>query len=340
MLYTCRACGRGFDFGEAVSFCPFCGAAYQASAPAPRETTMRIVIGSDSERTVQEKYWQLTRGEIFALRTTWSAKIPNLRSFDRARIRVPWSDFSSRRCTSSAELARRCDRLMTKIGGYLQANQSAQPRIPTVNLQQQTERIDALGMAMEKALGQPVSPRPVFTFTSPEPAKKTEESPESWRKLWETVESVKPRLYALSREYGLFAVRPPQSEWIEEDDEEDDEEKNILNPEKLSADLLRLSKQPYDPLFDDDCGEFTVLFWKSVEQLAPAVNRICGLTAQIAQECAKLNALGDYMNAWQDGLRLTLDRVYQAQQENMLTVYSRAQQVLQDAQAQPDDSGK
>ena len=84
-------------------------------------------------------------------------------------------------------------------------------------------------------------------------------------------------------------------------------------------------------VFDDICG---------VEQLAPAVNRICGLTALIAQEHAKISALGDYMNAWQEGLRLTLDRVYQAQREDMLTVYTRAQQVLQDAAARPDNSGE
>ena len=46
------------------------------------------------------------------------------------------------------------------------------------------------------------------------------------------------------------------------------------------------------------------------------------------------------MNAWQEGLRLTLDRVYQAQREDMLTVYTRAQQVLQDAAARPDNSGE
>ena len=340
MLYSCKACGRGFDSSEGILFCPFCGTAYQDSAPAQQETTTRIVIGSDSERTVQEKYWELTRGEIFELRIAWSAKIPDLRDFDRARIRVPWWDFSSRRCTSNAELARRCDQLLAKIGEYLQSKQPVRPRLPIVDLPQQIEYIDATCSAMEKALGQPVSPRPVFAYTPPEPAQKTEESPEPWRKLWETVESVKPRLYALSGEYGLFAVRPPQAEWIKENDEEDDEELPILNPEKLSADLLRLSKQPYDPLFDDDCGEFSQLFWKSVEQLAPAVNRICGLTALIAQEHAKISALGDYMNAWQERLRLTLDRVYQAQREDMLTVYTRAQQVLQDAAARPDNSGE
>lgn len=57
--------GRGFDSSEGILFCPFCGTAYQDSAPAQQETTTRIVIGSDSERTVQEKYWELTRGEIF-----------------------------------------------------------------------------------------------------------------------------------------------------------------------------------------------------------------------------------------------------------------------------------
>ena len=144
MLYSCKACGRGFDSSEGILFCPFCGTAYQDSAPAQQETTTRIVIGSDSERTVQEKYWELTRGEIFELRIAWSAKIPDLRDFDRARIRVPWWDFSSRRCTSNAELARRCDQLLAKIGEYLQSKQPVRPRLPIVDLPQQIEYLSLI----------------------------------------------------------------------------------------------------------------------------------------------------------------------------------------------------
>ena len=66
MIYQCKRCGRDFTCDMQLSFCPFCGTAYfaSASAPAPVSVTQRIVIGSDGERTVQEKYWRESRQMI------------------------------------------------------------------------------------------------------------------------------------------------------------------------------------------------------------------------------------------------------------------------------------
>ena len=55
--YLCSRCGRVFSHEETLSFCPFCGTAYSQAAQ-PIQTATRIVISSDSERTVQEKYWR------------------------------------------------------------------------------------------------------------------------------------------------------------------------------------------------------------------------------------------------------------------------------------------
>ena len=66
MIYQCKRCGRDFACDMQLSFCPFCGTAYfaSASAPAPAPVTQRIVIGSDGERTVQDKYWRESRQMI------------------------------------------------------------------------------------------------------------------------------------------------------------------------------------------------------------------------------------------------------------------------------------
>lgn len=70
MAYECRKCGRTFIYDELVSFCPFCGQAYNSMGQ--NEMSMRISIGSDSERTVQEKYWRLTRQALeSALADLW-----------------------------------------------------------------------------------------------------------------------------------------------------------------------------------------------------------------------------------------------------------------------------
>lgn len=64
MRYVCSGCGRGLEMNEELSFCPFCGEAYQASARPVQTAAMRIVVGSDSEKTIQEKYWNRTRAAV------------------------------------------------------------------------------------------------------------------------------------------------------------------------------------------------------------------------------------------------------------------------------------
>lgn len=64
MNYSCAKCGRAFACEETISFCPFCGQAYLAAGHGEQAVTQRIVIGSDSERTVQEKYWKSAQAAI------------------------------------------------------------------------------------------------------------------------------------------------------------------------------------------------------------------------------------------------------------------------------------
>lgn len=64
MNYSCSSCGRAFICDETISFCPFCGRAYAAAGVQASAATQRIVIGSDSERTVQEKYWKKAQAEV------------------------------------------------------------------------------------------------------------------------------------------------------------------------------------------------------------------------------------------------------------------------------------
>lgn len=80
MKYICLKCGRGLEIDEDISYCPFCGNAYQLAASAPQ--AMQIVIGSDSERTIQEKYWKRTREAMTSVLFRLSASLPH---FSKAR---------------------------------------------------------------------------------------------------------------------------------------------------------------------------------------------------------------------------------------------------------------
>lgn len=64
MNYSCSRCGRTFICDETISFCPFCGQAYAAASVGAGVVMQRIVISSDSERIVQEKYWRRAQSNL------------------------------------------------------------------------------------------------------------------------------------------------------------------------------------------------------------------------------------------------------------------------------------
>lgn len=76
MRYVCSRCGRGLEMNEELSFCPFCGEAYQASARPVQTAAMRIVVGSNSEKTIQEKYWNRTRAAVNDTLNRLGASLP------------------------------------------------------------------------------------------------------------------------------------------------------------------------------------------------------------------------------------------------------------------------
>lgn len=76
MKFVCSNCGRSMEFAEELSFCPFCGNAYGNFAKAPQTAVNRIVIGSDSERTIQEKYWKQTHSAVFDALNALKASLP------------------------------------------------------------------------------------------------------------------------------------------------------------------------------------------------------------------------------------------------------------------------
>lgn len=115
MSYSCKKCGRAFDCEERISFCPFCGAAYAAAAALGMPPTTRIVIGSDSERTVQEQYWRMAHRTILGTLVLLEKRIPDDWEYEREQLDLETWQHEQKKCSSVAQFKWECETLLHKI---------------------------------------------------------------------------------------------------------------------------------------------------------------------------------------------------------------------------------
>ena len=142
MDYSCPKCSRVFSCAEAISFCPFCGTAYASAPGASAVSTTRIVIGSDSERAVQEKYWNLTHAEISLVLSALEGRLPSHEEYTLRQLNVRGWLISQSKRSSTAQFRGGCDAFLAEITQAFQSGPSAEPAVPPID-------IDQMGKAMD-----------------------------------------------------------------------------------------------------------------------------------------------------------------------------------------------
>ena len=128
MEYNCMKCGRSFICEDTISFCPFCGQAYKSESVASSVPVQKIIIASDSERSIQEKYWKMTQASISAaLRRLWheTPRFVPEREEDEDEIKTPEKykiiplnirDFVSlKQCTSMASFRKKLEEYVSAL---------------------------------------------------------------------------------------------------------------------------------------------------------------------------------------------------------------------------------
>lgn len=314
MNYTCRNCGRTLGCEESIFFCPFCGAAY-ASGQAP-ET--RIVIAADGGRTVQEQYWYSARGAILETLGWLRTLIPGWDDdSDQAFDLEDWCDQQSS-CASAAQFKRRCDALIKSIAETLRSGNVEKTVEPT-DIQSIAAQLALTGNRLAEAIGEGAALNPPELSYSPVSDAPRAQSADAWEPLFQAVEHVLPRLYAVIDEYGLYAARSALKKLPEKCPKRD--------LQALGKRLCALAEADFDPLFGESCDEFASAFWESVQQLANLANISAALPEQDQNERAKRDALNDYIVKWKDELTMSLDRAYQSGKIDMLAVYEKASQI-------------
>lgn len=325
MTYSCGRCGKMFCCEESISYCPFCGAAYGASQSKDASPVTRIVIGSDSERTVQERYWQMARGAIAGTMMQLESWLPDSEDYPQAELDLDSWWEKQRKCSSTAQFKRQCEVLLRRIEKLLQTEKVDRECKP-IDIQTISDEIERTGDCMAKAVGEMGSfERPVLAYTpievtEEEKGEKNKQLPCEWKPLFQTVMNVKSRFFTILDEYGLFIA-----ESIPDASSHRKECANDLL--KRSEILQALADRPHDPLFDEDCSDFVEVFWESVCELIKIANAQNALPTRDKNECAKIDALNAYAEQWGHALNMALDRAYQSQKEDMMEMYEKLYQI-------------
>lgn len=323
MVYQCNRCGRSFDCDETISFCPFCGTAY-ATQNTPVQSAARIVIGSDSERTVQEKYWRKTRETIYWLFVSLMDKIPDEDDYEDRELDLnEWME-RQRKCRSVSQFKQYCDAFLRKITSALYNESAKDEEQQPIDVDGIGSNISKTGTSLAEALGIAYLPGelPELTYEPAPVQEKSADMPcisDAYRQLMQAVEEVKPVLYSILDENGVFVALSVLGNLSTE-------EAAKHKPMDLCAQLRELSKKDYDPLFGEEYDDFVQVFWESVLMLADVVNNALALPELDENELAKIQALQTYMLEWREVLNVMLDQVYQSQQEDMIGVYQKIEQ--------------
>lgn len=326
MTYQCNRCGRAFSCNETISFCPFCGTAYAMQSVVQPPVTTRIVIGSDSERTVQEKYWRMSRLEINRVLSMLDDQIPDEDQYEDLQLDLDEWLTSQKRCRSTTQFKQHCDAFLGKIASFLQSAATTEAEQAPIDIDSISKEIERTCLSLSEALGHSYmsGELPVLSYEAI-PVNRPKEHgtlriSEAYHQLFQAVEAVKPTLYAILDENGIFVALSVLGNLSPEDAVK-------RKPIDLSAQLRQLAEKDYDPLFGEEYDDFVQAFWEAILRLAYVINNALALPELDENEIAKIAALQSYLSDWQNVMNVMLDQIYQSQQQDMVGVYQRLHQL-------------
>ena len=346
MEYICKNCYRTFVYNQDVAFCPFCGHAYNLITTPQQinQVVTRVIIGSDSEKTIQEKYWKESQNTIRRIISMLFYQLPDL--FDvnsgmgEISIDIPSSmqyfcagnTISGFKELFSNYLDRLVDGFDTKNCPTSQIQQKTETKYQLINIKQEEQTIKQICSDIIDLIGGSLPTQiipQVEVVVCPKEEKKeynvrNKGNNEKNRELIKAVISNRQQILAIIEGYSTYIIKEINS--IDEEDME------LLDPDELALKLRSLSEKDYDYLFGDDPREYIQTYWDAVVYLAYVSNDIrrksdVGRAYEEnerieAQEGKKIEVLRQYISEWNSVITVQLDEVYQ-RQDDMVSIYKK-----------------
>ena len=349
MDYFCNNCKKKYGFDIEVKYCPFCGKSYQAEDFQVKPDTLRIVISSDGERTIENLYWDESKDCLSKIKENMQSR--------------------------SSELGERVLRILgyipipEEIGEYISAGESE----PSVRIKNYIRKIEKIFEEIEKNPEQFV----VKAVQAQDLINKerttiinTCKKVMSVLRFEEQIDFENHSLRKKEEEFSEDTIRlnrydyPKYNHLLQVIHDSIEKIRNIINddangfnipyaeslpkeeaeecdPNTLSRELVELSEIDYDFIFGESPDQFILKFWDCIIYLAYIANEM--LDDQYVKACTEIStnsyeekmdceiaALIDAVSGFSKKMDIQLDKLYRSQSADMLDVQLSLSKILED----------
>lgn len=390
MNYQCMRCNKSFSCDENLLFCPFCGNAYQATAVAPQVVTQRIVIGSDSERTIQEKYWKEAQTATNRILRNLKFSLPRYKEerpedensiipkeYDEKELRIS-SFIALGHVTSAGEFKAKLNRYLKDLQKKFEIKSKIHHNLQrairenralalgeklldrykvadfedqyTVRITQEEEYINNICLSLAEAMHCHASKEmiPALAYDPDnvnwagydEPEEDEEagyslpESLSEYARLLEVLMEVSASLLKIVEENSTF-ILSSFSDAIENLDEDE-----AFIPSDYIPQLNELAHEDYDPIFGKTPDEFLIVFAEAVYRLSWFIENLPSYQDWLYRcpeentlffnqllDDYKIRCLRDLIDRWSSKLSQELDKTYQEQRLDMISLSQAIEQI-------------
>ena len=346
MEFLCRTCGKKAFYETEIMFCPFCGAGYSLMNNHPfQKDSVRITIGSDSERNVENKYWLQIKSYIDDITDIVAEKNKEINTRIKRRIphiSIPFSLdelLDNEILTLEKKIERYISRVESKIIEIETCADSISQRgrelVDMVHQEEQENKDFLSGVA--KVFHSDFYYKSCFDIDEVidelEVKKLKKHSSEIYHSLLNSINDSFDSFVFTIKEHDInFAAGDIKSISYEEAFD--------VDPINLASELKTLSAKDYDFILGENPVPFQRAFWKAVVFLAYSINDllddICddanGLPHTVPFDMyieRMIQGMKEALTVWKERADIHLDEIYKQQTIDMVLLFQQLSDLYQ-----------
>ena len=350
MDYYCNNCNSNFKCDIEVKYCPFCGQSYHEEDRKAKPNTLRIVIGSDSERTIENKYWAAARESITQIQNEIQSQVHDLWNKSMRRlgyIPIP-EEFGEFISNGESEPPVRIRNYIKRIERTFEEIEKhpEQLIIRATQVQDWIDKERAIIINTNKKVMELLGNEETINYENRHNSRSNKDFDEDsirlnrydhlkYILLLQAIHYAEGKIWKIIFDEDSSFNKPyAKSLSIEEAEEYD--------PDTLSKELTELAELDYDFIFGESPDQFILKFWDCIIYLAHIANEM--LDDQYVKTCATIKiskekigceiaTLAEIASDFSKSMEINLDNLYRSQNADMLDLQLSLKKLLEECTA-------